>query len=363
MKILKSKKFIRTFATLFVGTMIFATVTEGASLTKKIDATFRGIKVFYNNQQKTMTQEPFIYNGSVYLPVRAVAELVGKNVEWNNASNSVYVTDTGTATNTSVQVLQNEIASKNFEIAKITAEKKILEDKIKELETSTNSKTATGDLKKTLEYLEDHFDYEHSIEWDFKLTQTSSRINVEVVFDSKSYGTKWDRLSKSSRESFFRDICREIRIDHKDIAINGKVIDDRTDKTVGTFSYSKSNSFSYTDESSTSFSDLEKDLKKYFTKVDGNIFIDKINIKGDEDDITYTVVVTLDTRSLQNEWDDLVDRESSSRIIRDLMQDIEEEILRDYKYATVEGFIEDYNNSYNKIADYSNSRVKAYYSR
>lgn len=356
MKPLKNKKFIRRCTIAFAGTLLLTTVVQATSLTKKIDATFRNIKVYYNNQQKTMAQEPFIYNGSVYLPVRAVSELIDKTVDWNNATNSVFISDKG---GLSSNDLATQLSAKNFEIAKLMGEKDLLEKRVKELEANIKNPDkgsgSSGDLKYTLSYIEEFFDYEHSIDWDFKLSQTSSRINVEVSFDSRYDGKKWDNLSTSKRESFFRDIAREIRVDFKDAAINGSVIDSRTDKSMGTFSYSKSNSFSYTDDSSTSFTALEKDLKNLVKKVDGtDIPIDDIIIKGTEDNITFTVYVDLYSRTLQNDWDYAM--EDNPREIRQLMEYIQEEILRDFRYASVQGFIEDLD-SRNTLAKFDGRRL------
>ena len=36
-------------------------------------------------------QEPFIYNGTTYLPVRAVGEVFGKNVSWDGNTKTVYI--------------------------------------------------------------------------------------------------------------------------------------------------------------------------------------------------------------------------------------------------------------------------------
>ncbi len=341
MKILKNKKLIRKISIAFAGTLLLTTVVQAASLTKKIEATFRNIQVYYNNQQKTMEQEPFIYNGSVYLPVRAVGELVNKTIDWNSATNSVFVSDKG---GVSTGDLTAELTTKTLEIARLTGEKSILEAKVKELEAKIKDKDkntgASGDLKSTLGYLEDFFDYEHTIDWQFKLSETNSRINVEVSFDSRYDQNKWEKLTKSQRETFFRDIAREIRIDFKDTAINGKVIDRRTDKSVGSFTYSTSNKFSYSDDSATSFIDLEKDLKKLVKKVDGtDIPVDDIIIKGTEDNITFTVYIDLYNRTLQNDW--AYAFEDNSRQIRQVMEYIQEEILRDFRYASVQGFIED----------------------
>ncbi len=57
--------------------------------TKEISASFRNIKVVADGRQLSMTAEPFLYNGTVYLPVRAVGEAVNMDISWDNASNTV----------------------------------------------------------------------------------------------------------------------------------------------------------------------------------------------------------------------------------------------------------------------------------
>ena len=37
--------------------------------------------------------DPFIIDGTTYLPVRAISESLGKSVTWNGETNSVYITD------------------------------------------------------------------------------------------------------------------------------------------------------------------------------------------------------------------------------------------------------------------------------
>lgn len=352
MKLFKNKKIIRNISVVFAGTLLLTTAVNAASLTKKIDATYRNIKVFYNNQQKTMENEPFIYNNSVYLPVRAVGELVNKDIKWDSASNSVFVADKGGASGD----LEAQLQSERFENARLAGQVSLLEKEVKELKEGKKDKEkVTGDIKVTLGYIEEFFDYEHSIDWDFALTETSSRINVDISFDSRVDGRRWDNLSKTQRENFFRDIAREIRVDFKDTTINGKVTDRRTDKTIGTFSYSKTNSFSYSDDSTTSFSALEKDLKKLITKIDGtNIPIDDIVITGNEDNITFTVYVDLYNRTLQNDWADTF--QDKSRVIRGDMEYIQEEILRDYRHASVQGFIEDLDSG-STLAKYNGLRL------
>lgn len=360
MKKLKNKKFIRLSTIAFAGTLLFTTAVQGTSFSKKIDATFRGIKVYNNNQLKTVAQEPFIYNDSVYLPVRAVAELVDKNVDWNSATNSVYVADKpGFASNEIVQELQTQIATKNFEIARITAEKSLLESEIKQLKEETDKKPgshAAGNIRETLAYIEDTFDYEHAIDWDFKLSETSSRINLEVSFDSRYDDRKWDNLTTAKRESFFRDIVREIRFDFKDIPINGTIVDRRTDKKVGSFSYSKTNSFFYDDNSATSFDTLERALVKKYADLGEKIklSIDDIKVTGNEDNITFTVDLYLSNGTLRSEWD--AGYRYNEAEVRRLMLDIKEDIQYDYRHAAIQGYIEDVYSG-NTLAKFDGTRL------
>ena len=76
-----------------VGTTAFA----ANSITKKINATYRGIRLTVDGQLVTPKDangnvvEPFIYNGTTYLPVRAVGEALGKQVTWDGNANMVYI--------------------------------------------------------------------------------------------------------------------------------------------------------------------------------------------------------------------------------------------------------------------------------
>ncbi len=75
---------------LFAGIGVLAKNT-----TETIQAIYRDIKIYVDGVKiepkdaNGNTVEPFIYNGTTYLPVRAVGNAFGKNVEWDDATNSV----------------------------------------------------------------------------------------------------------------------------------------------------------------------------------------------------------------------------------------------------------------------------------
>lgn len=79
-----------------MGAMLATAVPATASqITKSIQATYNNIKIIVDGQQVSTNKnnEPFIYNGTTYLPIRAVGEAVGKQVSWDGKTNTVYLGD------------------------------------------------------------------------------------------------------------------------------------------------------------------------------------------------------------------------------------------------------------------------------
>lgn len=92
-------KNIRGFILGVVTTLIIfslATTVYAASSGKTIDIV-KGIKLFLNGNPLEMADvsgnvvEPFIHDGTTYVPVRGLAEALGKSVAWDSKSNSVYI--------------------------------------------------------------------------------------------------------------------------------------------------------------------------------------------------------------------------------------------------------------------------------
>lgn len=92
----KIKGFI---AGVIVMTLLFTmTVSSFAtSGSRSIIATFNDVKLYVNQNLITSkdasgnTIEPFISNGTTYLPVRAVADALGQDVTWVDATKSIYI--------------------------------------------------------------------------------------------------------------------------------------------------------------------------------------------------------------------------------------------------------------------------------
>ena len=80
-----------------IGVLFSGAIVYGSTGVKWIDANYSNIKLVINGIQtvpKDVTGkvvEPFIYDGTTYLPVRAVSEALGYNVSWDGNTRTVYV--------------------------------------------------------------------------------------------------------------------------------------------------------------------------------------------------------------------------------------------------------------------------------
>ena len=77
--------------------LALVTVAYATNATKTIQAAYMNIKLVIDGVPVTPKDsngtvvEPFIYNGTTYLPVRAVGEALGKQVTWDGKTKTVYI--------------------------------------------------------------------------------------------------------------------------------------------------------------------------------------------------------------------------------------------------------------------------------
>ena len=56
-----------------------------------IPVQYNNIKVLVDGEELRTEKEPFLYDGTTYLPLRAVAEAVGKEVSWDSATKTAAI--------------------------------------------------------------------------------------------------------------------------------------------------------------------------------------------------------------------------------------------------------------------------------
>lgn len=74
-----------------VAATIMGTATTAVAKVSNVNipVSYKNIKVVVDGKTLSTDKEPFIYDGTTYLPVRAVAEAVGKSVGWDGNTNTV----------------------------------------------------------------------------------------------------------------------------------------------------------------------------------------------------------------------------------------------------------------------------------
>lgn len=85
------KKFI---CGLVVGTMCLTTMPAFAESTQAISAIFGRVKLVVSG--KPVAQETLLYNGTTYVPIRAVSEVLDKEVTFDSNTSTAYIDDKGT---------------------------------------------------------------------------------------------------------------------------------------------------------------------------------------------------------------------------------------------------------------------------
>lgn len=106
---------------------VFAT----GQVSKKLDVLYNNIKLVIDGKPVEFGKdsvgakiEPFIYNGTTYLPVRAVGEAMGKKVGWDGKSQTVYLGEMPGDTGYLTEIL-SAFESKNITTFKLNQPTKI----------------------------------------------------------------------------------------------------------------------------------------------------------------------------------------------------------------------------------------------
>ncbi len=96
-KIIKNRKTRVVAVVLAVCLLLSVSVAAASTIKKNIVANYMDIKLVVNGITVTPKDangtvvEPFIADGTTYLPVRALAEALGEEVEWDGVNKIVYV--------------------------------------------------------------------------------------------------------------------------------------------------------------------------------------------------------------------------------------------------------------------------------
>lgn len=139
-----------------------------------IPVMFNNIKIVVDGKELKTDKEPFIYEGTTYLPVRAVGEAVGKNVTWDAASKTVILGET-----------EQKEQEKEPEQPKETTS----DDDSRLGKLASKPSTNVNNMKIQCTGVRESAGYIDGIEVDFKFTNNSD-FEQTVVLDSLEVNNK-----------------------------------------------------------------------------------------------------------------------------------------------------------------------------
>jgi len=118
------KDTLKGFLSGVIVTVLLSTTVFAAPVQRTITAVYNNIQIYVDGIQIHPSDstgnpvEPFSYNGTTYLPVRAVATALNKEVTWDPATNSIYLGQHPSTSSSSVIQTDTTISSSQFNIIK-----------------------------------------------------------------------------------------------------------------------------------------------------------------------------------------------------------------------------------------------------
>ena len=256
-----SKNYKKICLALALTGAIGAGTVTAKSGNQSVTATYRNIQVTYNGVTQPMSNEPFLVNGSVYVPLAAVGNIFGATPNWIPTSNTVALTGGNvsssvdqtqlTQLNQQIQSLTAQLASKNIELNEVKAELAKYTSSNNSTSNSNGSFTTTSgtnitaaQLRETENYLNNQFsDCLKNINMNYSLTLYGNQIQVEMTYNTRQENNTFKKLSQYNVQAFMKKIGDNIAATHSDINIEGRILYGSEEKA--SFTRSRNANYNY----------------------------------------------------------------------------------------------------------------------
>ncbi|MFD2368991.1 stalk domain-containing protein [Brevibacillus sp. GCM10020057] len=229
------KQYLAVASALLLTAGLFPASSDAQVAKTTLTANYNNIKVLYNGVQVPTTIEPFIVNGTTYIPLRMMAGVFNKNITWDGTTYTINVKDQADPG------YEAQLAAKDAEIQRLKSQIEDLNDEIDNLEDdlADYKNNDDDDFDSELSDLEDQLnddygDYE-DLEWDISLDGDEDKIKVEIAIDFDDYEDEYDDLSEKKLKSLVEDIVNDIWDDFDDSDIKGTIIDSSSDDELHDF--------------------------------------------------------------------------------------------------------------------------------
>lgn len=338
MKTISKKKLTVVILSVLVFSVFITTAVFAEGAFKNLKAWYGDIKIFSNNQQVQMDVKPFIVDGTTYVPLRALSNILNKNVGWDQANLRIDINDKPDSYAANMAYLSQQLVERQIKINE-------LEAKVKQLEAEL-AKSSTNSLDDMEKYLNKQYGTYEKIKFDIDLKGNKDDIEVRIYVDLYDYSTKWKNLSTTKIKGYIKDIVDDILYELKNAKVTGFIEDSDSRKELVDFYLNTKGSLVVDIKNSNTYDleDLEDELNDVYYKYKGVYF--DIFLSGDK----YDIIVDIDA------FNDDIDELSTSDI-KKYLENICDEIFYYYPDADIEGYIGDYYESYYFYVDYSGKIV------
>lgn len=246
--------------------MIFGTVALAAEgiFDKKITATYGRIKFTYKGNDVTKLIEnqygtpAFTVDGRAYAPVRAMADLLGVDIDYDNKTHTVKITDS------KEESYKLDLDKKNKEIEEKEKEIEELKKEVKKLKEGTVDK---ADLKSLETSLNKKYGEYEKVEFDIVLKENKNDISIDINTDLRNTRDEqnWIRMKYSDKKYLMEDVVAEVRKAFPNTDVTGNIYDSSSRKNLYTFRQTKNGSLSITNN------DYVGGYDDYYDRYDGYV--------------------------------------------------------------------------------------------
>ena len=233
------KSLLITLSILMFSTVVFA---ANGIYDKKLTATHGRIKFMVDGKDVTSQIESkygspaFVvkeYGSRAYAPVRAMADLMGLKIEYDNNTHTAEIIDIRT------EEYERKLGEKDKEIKELKAE----------LEKLKKNVVEETDLKAVEKKLNGWYSTYEDVEFDIKLKESKNRVDVDIIMDLRDgrQESYWNRMTHSKRKEMIEDIADTIAKEFPKADIYGSIYDNSYRRDVMSFNKKsgKSTSISY----------------------------------------------------------------------------------------------------------------------
>lgn len=325
---------VAALSTMAVSSVLLTTPSFAMQAQKSLEVVYNNIKITYNNQEVAMDTalEPFLVDGSTFIPLRKMGEVFDKNVTWDAATYTVNVTDkTPAVSQSTVDELKKQVsdltAQLNTAKASLQEKETLVANLQKQVATLSGSTASLDDLEDELN--EDYEDYKDT-DSTISLDGDKNDINVTI----KVTADKWNDLSSSVQKSYLQKIVDDIVDEFDNADVDGKVKSKSDSSMILTFTKDSNDDVDI--DSDADLDDLEDELNDDYGDYKGvNL---NVKLSGDKNEITIKVYMT------DEDWDSLSNSE-----INTLEDKLLDAVKDEFDGADINGYVYDSDNTSTRL--------------